>query len=245
MNSRCIVSVATTDHYRAMQVVQREACARYSNSDVLFFDALPPDCEEHNPLTGSMYMFKIAAICQATLRGYDTIMWLDATNCPVAPIEELWLRIERVGWYAPRQPKSMLGQWASDAFLAAVDMPRDVAMETPMCLSGCVGISIDQIKGASPILTRWLEQQSRGLWNGPHYNRPGELRPLGDKWQGWCSDDPRCEGHRHDEASLSHVLCTLGLKPVESDYFTWEHPRGFIGRTADVMAGTNVLSTAR
>lgn len=40
----------------------------------------------------------------------------------------------------------------------------------------------------------------------------------GLKWAGHCANDPRCEGHRHDESALSFVLHEFGLKPVAPNW---------------------------
>ena len=54
------------------------------------------------------------------------------------------------------------------------------------------------------------------------------MYPLGHKWAGHCSNDPRCEGHRHDESALAFALHKLGLKPEKTGFLTLENEKSAV-----------------
>lgn len=192
----------------------------------LWYDELPDGCPTHLQW---MYGFKLAALAEAIdTAGFRYPMWMDTSFQPIASIERVWGHIETHGWYIPRQYCSVLGTWASDIALNKYGITRDTAMEIPLVFSGIVGLDMRTDIGLA-IWREWKEY--RDSFNGPHYNEPGlhEWRKSGYKWYGHCSDDPRCEGHRHDEAALSFVLWKLGLTPDSAGFLTIDNPAGVIG----------------
>ena len=98
-----------------------------------------------------------------------------------------------------------------------------------MAYSGLVGLDLLSRFGGN-IWYRWGSLHAQGAFRGPHFNQPSVgIVESGGKWSGWCSDDPRCEGHRHDESALSYVLHSLGLVPKSSGFLQMEGPEYVIG----------------
>jgi hypothetical protein len=198
----------------------------------LFYRDYPEGCPAHSI---DQYAFKIFALARAIAAGFRYVVWMDATFQPVADTEPMWEWVREYGWYIPRQGSAMLGTWCTDAFEkwlgigAAVPTNRDLMMRIPLAYSGIVALDMH-----NPISRRiwgsWCELHSAGLFNGPHKNVPGLIpwRRWGLKWEGHCSYDPRCYGHRHDEAALSWVLHELGLEPPTTGFLVSEDSRGFI-----------------
>ena len=180
-----------------------------------WYDVLPEGCPPH---AIQHYAFKIYALRTAIEAGFRSVLWMDATFQPVASIEPLWKHIEQYGWYVAKQGNSVLGEWASDDALRIYGIDRDKAMAIPLVYSGLVGFKTEN-EIAKRIWQRWVELQKRGAWNGPHQNvTGGVVLPWGMKWSGHCSRDPRCAGHRHDEAALSFILHEMGFQPVAADF---------------------------
>jgi len=176
-----------------------------------------------------MYAFKIFALAEAIARGYRFVLWIDTAFYPRSAISRLWDEIGRVGWYIPIQGSSVLGNWCSDCALEAFGIDRATARGIPLVYSGLVGLDMQNVT-AVEIWERWCALYRRGTFNGPHINAPGQqMRVLGNKSEGHCSNDPLILGHRHDEAALSFVLYCMGLTPPNRGFLTMEDTAGFIG----------------
>ena len=209
-----------------MQSRLAAACERHCpDATLMFTDGLPDGCAPHDQ---HQYAFKLAAMKTAIGTGARFILWIDCTFIPLAPIEPLWAAIERDGWYAPQQGNSALGTWTTDAALGEYGIDRDAAMNIQLAYSGLVGLDMHSATG-NAIWKGWNDLAH--TFNGPHRNEPGSpIRPWGNKFSGHASNDPRVEGHRHDESALSFVLHSLGLMPRTFGFLTLETPTGFIGR---------------
>lgn len=211
--ARTIVSVGLGSHYRKLLRSTANHCAVWCpEARRLFVDALPTLWPSHGE---RRYGFKIHALREPVNAGYHLILWMDATLAPIGPINGIWGRILRDGYFALASG-SRLGTHTSDAALEIYGITRDEAMEIPHVLSGLVGINMAHPTGRE-VWAAWERLYERGAFEGPHFNSAREglpfytERPVGNKWAGLCSNDPRCEGHRHDESALSFVLHSLGL----------------------------------
>lgn len=227
MKSRAIISSVAGEHYFALQHRTKRACFKWGNAHV-FSERVSEPWD---------YRKKLDMIEMIVGLGYRFVLWMDVSFMPVAHLEPLWDRIEGQGWFAPKQGDARLGTWASDAALDGYGISRDVASEIPMCFSGLVGIDTQSAMGRKVVL-QW--RALADTFAGAHYNRPGEeIKPMGNKTTGHCSNDPRVEGHRHDEAALSFALWSLGLKPAVSTFLSIDHSEGYIiGRNFVNLNGT-------
>ena len=168
--------------------------------------------------------------------GFRTALWMDAAFQPIASISPLWAEIKGQGWYIQMQGDAVLGNWCSDRALEIFGIDRDEAMQIPLCFSGIVGIDKQTWVG-SQIWSQWESLYERGAFDGPHLNAPHwpQPGPWGYKIAGDCSHDPRCCGHRHDEAALSFILYSMGLKPRDEPFLTLGSPEGFIGHKVELQ----------
>lgn len=224
---RIIVSCGIGAHYRARLRSTVNHCAVHCpDTWRLFYDDYPIGCPPHHE---QQYAFKIYALQRAIAAGFRYVLWMDTSFQPIASIEPLWKIIEEQGWFVARQGDARIGTWISDNALGYFGGGRDSLMETPLCYSGLVGLDLKNQTGFD-IWNRWTASYAIGAWNGPHFNTKQRAMHLnGLKYHGLCSDDPRCEGHRHDEASLSMILYLLGLTPMTTGLLTLESERGIIG----------------
>ena len=214
--ARVITSAGIGHHYRELLRSTVNHCAVHCPETWRrWWDILPPGCPSHEE---SQYAFKIHALEEPIRSGFQHVLWMDTTFQPIDSIEPLWAHIQETGWFVAEQ-SAHLGSWTSDRALRIFGISRDEAMEIPLVYSGLVGINQASEVGLK-IWERWRELYAAGAFRGPHYNEscvdPWVARGL--KWAGHCSNDPRCEGHRHDESALSFVLHELGLKPVAPEW---------------------------
>ncbi len=223
-HDRCIVGCGIGLHYRKMLRSTVNHCEVYCpDAWKLWYDDYPEGCPPHrdNP-----YAFKIHALQRAIDAGFRYILWMDTSFQPIGSIEPLWKHIEEHGWFAAKQGDSVLGAWISDGALMRTSRTRDELMSVPLVYTGIVGLDMHEAKGKA-IFESWRMACEMGMFKGPHFNGPEEN--VGHKWSAPCSDDPRCKGHRHDEAALSLVLHQWGFKVEPSAFLTLENERGFIG----------------
>lgn len=209
--SRCIVNVAT-GRYIALQerLVRSLAEVNYRHGLLAWRDGLPPGCPSHDQ---SPYAFKVYALREAQRRGYRSVLWLDAPCVAVAPPDPLFDRIEREGHLFVTEGEK-IGNWASDACLEEYSLARDEAMSLPLLIGTFIGLDLGK-----PRSREWLDALFRacekGLFRGPYLSDhapPHLLARKPEKPRGFVSADPRCWGHRHDEAVGSCLAFRLGLR---------------------------------
>jgi hypothetical protein len=209
---KAIVNVGTGGRYPEMSRSVFKACKEHGVEAELEFytDPLPAGCPSH---AEHQYMFKVWALGQAIDHGARQLLWIDCRCRPIKPLDTLWAAMEAQGCYGPQQGDAKLGQWCSDSALGLFGIDRDAAMDAPLLRGGVIGLNLDMPVGAC-IWSEYRRLAEAGALSGPHYNRPGQpFSRFGDKTQGHCSDDPRCGGHRHDEAVLSFLFWKFGLSP--------------------------------
>jgi hypothetical protein len=122
-------------------------------------------------------------------------------------------RIERDG-HCFLSGGERLGNWASDDCLRAFGMTRGQAMELALLNGAFVGLDIEHARSRE-WYRRLAQQCEAGLFKGAALTEhaPPEVRARNvDKDSGHLSDDPRCWGHRHDEAVGSILAHLLGLE---------------------------------
>jgi hypothetical protein len=182
---RCIVNLVTNDHYKPGQ---NRLKSSVKGIDVITFQSEyqvgAPLHDENN------YAFKIYAIEECYKRGYEQILWLDASVYSVgdpAPVFD-WLTdkgifMEEAGHYA--------GSWCNDRALKYFGITREQAMSMPMFAAGYVGFDFRNPVSIE-FFAEWKEAMKNGIFNG--------------SW----SD------HRHDMVAGSIIANKRGLLPLYS-----------------------------
>ncbi|MBI3856570.1 MAG: hypothetical protein HY293_12855 [Planctomycetes bacterium] len=177
-------------------------------------DRLPPGSPSHED---APYGFKLYAIEDALKRGFTSVLWLDAPCVAARPLQPVFWEMERRG-HVFVSGGEKLGNWASDACLAAFGIPRDAAMALPLLNGAFIGLDLEHPESRE-WQRRMLQSCEAGLFKGAALTEhaPPEIRARNvDKDTGHLSDDPRCWGHRHDEAvgsCLAHLL-GMAFQPV-------------------------------
>lgn len=152
------------------------------------------------------YAAKPYALCEALEGGADVAILLDASFWLIRNITPLVEHIQRVGYYLCRNG-STVGEWSTDRCLEHFSLSREDALQMPDVSSYCVGIARDSEIG-SRLASSWRFHTNQQTIAGPHTNAviaDGQSRN-----PGWCSDDIRVRGHRHDQTVLSIMAHRLG-----------------------------------
>ena len=199
----------------------------YDGAILPWINAWPPGSPPHQEMH---YAFKVHAVLEASRQGYDSVLWLDAACHAVAPIEPVWLNIETHGHYL-FYGDDVLGEWISDQALAHLEYTRDQAME--MRLFGGCAIGLDLTSPRSRrFLEWWAALAKTGLFITVHSAyAPDRMKSLlvSDADESMViSEDPRCKGHRSDEACFALMADRLGMQALPSDpYFSQYFGSGY------------------
>ena len=203
MNS--VVNVAVGGWYPRGQARLRATLIRrgYEGAFDFWLNEYPPGSPSHQQ---SNYSFKTYALTEAARRGRDVLLWVDASGFAVGDVRPVFDEVVADGYFTIDigPDKQVQGRWCSDKALAIFGYTRDQAMAMKQVSGMCVGVDLRTAVGRE-ILGRWHRfSQTPGCFHGPWSNERGQASP-----------DPRCLGHRHDQAALSIIVHELSLKVHE------------------------------
>lgn len=239
MRTRAIVSLAVREKYVPYMARLERSVERHGfNGDLVkWVDIYPPGSPTHQDMH---YAFKVYAVLDAFERGYETVLWLDTSSYLTNPPEPLFDLIEAKGYYLSHGTDP-LGYWISDKALSEFGYSRDQAMEMKL-LAGCIFGLSKKSPVAMEFLREWHRLAKTGLFTAVHNCvNPGVMRSIEHYTEGqWVSTDPRCKGHRSDEAVLTLVAHRLGMEAfhVGTHYFDGgcgTHPDGIVSCNYDPL----------
>jgi hypothetical protein len=133
------------------------------------------------------YAFKPFAIEHLRKKGYDLVLWCDASMIAVKPLFELFKIIELDG-YLMEESGHYLGRWCNDKALRNMGITREQAMKIPMYSAGMTGLNLKD-ETAIKFLDDWL-----------NFAKDGETF-VGD-WK----------DHRHDMSVASFLAHKYNMK---------------------------------
>jgi hypothetical protein len=210
-SKRCILNIATGPYVplqnRLLKSLRQQG---WPGGVLTWTDALPPGSPAHGD---APYGFKLYAVAMALQKGFTSLLWLDAPCVDAGPLDLAFEAIERDG-HCFISGGERLGNWASDACLSAFGMSRDQAMELSLLNGAFIGLDLEHARSRE-WYRRIVQQCEAGLFRGAALTEhaPPEVRARNvDKDTGHLSDDPRCWGHRHDEAVGSALAHLLGME---------------------------------
>jgi hypothetical protein len=190
----CITCCAWAGWYPRGQsrLYQSLSAQGYAGGRLFYTGELPPGSPPHYEVP---YGFKLYALKAAFDAGYDCVCWCDASMYAIARVEPIFKVIEKQGYILFQGGDNTAAMWTHDACLSYYKTSRNAAEKIPQIVGGLVGFSSAHAKGRA-IFDEWFSEcvNHPGLFRGPHSNDMGE-----------CSKDPRCRGHRHDQAVLSLI----------------------------------------
>lgn len=211
MTHRVVVSVAKGHQYhlghdRLLKSLDEHA----PGIDRMFWtNALPPDSPKHERVP---YGFKQYAIKAAIAKGYTTIVWCDAATWACRDVRPFFDIVESEGHHF-FHGGATLGQRCSDDCLRIMGFTRDEAWKIQLVGGTAVGLNMLNPRTAT-FRQQWWDAMLAGAFNGPAVNdiAQDDMRGLAGRGVGHISDDPRVQGHCHDESVATILLHRLGMK---------------------------------
>jgi hypothetical protein len=211
--SRIVVNVATYGGYlHTGQPRLRDSLIRHGNHPHIFWSGtLPAGSPSH---AEHPYAFKLYAIEEARARGFTTVLWCDAAVWAVKDLTPFFERIERDGHYFFHGGAS-LGQRCSDEALKIMRFDREEAFKIPLIGGTVYGFDFNNPR-TQQFYMEWWELYRRGAFQGFAINDKAQddMRGLAGRPKGHVSDDPRVQGHNHDESVATVLAHRLGMASV-------------------------------
>lgn len=153
------------------------------------------------------YLFKLGALEIAQREGVDIVIWADAAIRAIAPLDRMIQHIAAHDYSFMSScgvgEQHMCGVWTNDRMLEHFKLSRDEAMGWEQHSACCFGLRL-----GSPAVQQLLRE-----WRDAAPCFPGAW----DNSRRTESNDPRCRGHRHDQAALSIIAHRLGMSCYPRD----------------------------
>lgn len=155
---RCIVNLATGKY------IDGQYRLRHSLKDVDFVSFQSEseiDAPEHwlNP-----YAFKIYAIEKALERGYNQILWLDASLYAVKDITPVWDWLDKRGIFM-EEAGHWAGTWSPKYVLDYFKITKDEAMKMSMFSAGFIGLDFRK-EISREFFAQWKNAMLAGMFKG-------------------------------------------------------------------------------
>jgi len=209
---RCVVNYITRNAWHPFGQERLNKSLKRVNfgGDILLFDDKNFSCPSHHIIP---YAFKFYAIKAAIERGYEQVLWVDASFWAIQPIDELFVLIEKEG-VVVQNSGYVLGQWSSDASLKYLGVGREEAFNMMMYSGGLIGLNLKSSIGKDFFKAMFKEAIIGRAFKGSWINRKQEV-----------SKDIRVKGHRHDMVVGTVIMKRLGIKIFPNNsffsYYAW------------------------
>jgi len=209
---KCIVNYITLNAWHPYgQMRLKKSLKMYNfDGDVLFYNNQSFKCTTHQE---TPYGFKLFVMKDAQLKGYDIVLWVDASFWAIRNISVLFDIIEQKG-IVVQDSGYVMGQWSSDKSLQYLGVGREEAFEHRMYSGGFVGLDLRQPKVKAFFEEFYQEAKIGTGFRGDWVNKNNKV-----------SNDPRVKGHRHDMIVGTHLLHKHNLEMAGNNtyfsYYAW------------------------
>lgn len=194
----CIVNFSN-GYFKSGQERLRKALLEnnYQGDILLFTEYSEVGSKSHQEVP---YQFKVYAINEAKKRGYEVVLYCDASLCPIKDVMPCFNLIKENGTLLEYCGYS-LAQYCTDNALYEFGITRDEAMDVQLHSAGFTGIDFTNEK-ANEFFEKWFKYAQEevtfvGAWNNSNNT---------------CSLDSVCLGHRHDQSVASYLAHSMNLK---------------------------------
>lgn len=191
----CIVNAAWGDGYVNIQNRLVQSLRFYGyDGEILTWQNCFPNDNYAKEGDGYIYNLKAAAIEEAINKGFDSILWLDASFFAVHNIQPIIDHIEKYGYYFINNGYRA-SEECSDKCLEYFRLTRDEAEKIPMISSGIMGLNLKNYIGHN-LATQFIKSAKDGVF-------------LGSRRHNNQSADPRFLHHRQDQSAMSCIIGTF------------------------------------
>lgn len=190
MTKHCIINFAKDGREKYSHGQRRlRASLADEKADLLFKQSYPEGCPPTEKISHAFkaYMFKLAFD-----KGYDSILWLDASAIVKRDLRYVWQCIENDGYFFVDNEGCPQVMWASERQLVAMGCSLAEAGKFTMCRSGIMGLH----RKHEQVIDVMIELSKRRM---VAYNGDKESR------------SPLFKEPRHDQAVFSFAIHKMKL----------------------------------
>lgn len=219
---KCIINFADNSYLKGQERLKTSLGKIVFDGDLLFWTSkLPPNSPLHDD---APWAFKVFAFAEAKRQGYELVLWIDSNGIAIRPLEKIFKKIERQGYYLWSRHSATIGEWSSDKVLSSFGLTRDQAFGIPEINAFCLGLNFKN-KQANLFFERWLERAKDGFsFRGISKEYPLAMSNTNKDYA--VSLDKRVKGHRHDQTIASIIAWQLKLKTSPYDCFDYHGEAG-------------------
>ena len=197
---RCVINFASGGWYERGQERLRSSLIRTGFDGHTLFYRSEADIGAP-PHQQCPYGFKPYLLQRAYERGYTSVLWADASVWAIRNITPMFEHIEREGHML--FVNCCTGNWTSDACLKGFGLTRDEAMDITMLMGICMGFNLKH-----PLTLRFMREWLAKAQDG--FSFPGAWTNHNHE----VSQDPRVNGHRHDQSVASILAWKMGMELI-------------------------------
>lgn len=171
--------------------------------DTMFWKDYPSSTLRPHTEDEGQYNFKIAAFQEAFLKGYNVVLWLDASLYAIQDPMPMFDYINDNGIFLFKSGYP-LSATATDKLLSFHNVQREDLFDTPEFATGAVGINIRNPNG-SAFFRDWKYDCLHGMFGGSRNHNSND------------SIHPSFKFSRQDQSSASAVLHKMGITTSGED----------------------------
>ena len=225
---KCIVNVATGEHYRkGQQRLVAEAQRHATDCTTMCWKEIPETWPSHKD---KPYAFKAYALKYAAEHGKDQLLWADACIVPVRSLEPIWEIAAKYGAWIGRNGYRN-SEWTADSAYPDVFPGIDIHDAQK------VNDSVEHVVATAFALD--LRHPTGRYMLEEYYRLASETRAFCGPWSNTpktpCGP-PDVRGHRHDQTALSVIAWHAGV-PLTSPPWGFSYKGGETEETILVADG--------
>ncbi len=195
----CVVNFAKGSWYPKGQKRIKDSFLRngYQGDFLFYTNEQQLNCPTHQQIP---YAFKAYALKKTFDKGYDVVLWVDASITLLQSFSKVLDHIVKYDYMLLLNGWSS-GEWCSDAALKTLGITREESFTYPHIMACVMGFNTHDETNIK-FLDEYLARAKDGItFRGDWKN---------DKQQ--VSKDKRVLGHRHDQTAASIIAWRLGMR---------------------------------
>lgn len=177
--------------YTKGRIRLKNSLERHCKQDFFVYKS---ESEVNAPMhTENSHAFKVYCFEKLLAQGYNQIVWLDCSVFAIRDLEPIFQALDKFG-YVFMDSGFKVGSWTNDTALNYYNLSRDESMNVTMVDTKFFALDFTDPK-SNMFYDAWKQSMLDGIFNGNVSNI--------NKTE---SQDPRCNGHRHDQSCASIIL---------------------------------------
>lgn len=236
---KCIVNVATGEHYRkGQQRLVAEAQRHATDCTTMCWKEIPETWPSHKD---KPYAFKSYALKYAAEHGKDQLLWADACIVPVRSLEPIWEIAAKYGAWIGRNGYRN-SEWTADSAypdlfpVTDIDDARAINRNIEHVVATAFALDLRHPTGRHILQEYYRLASETRAFCGPWINAAGAGHAQGSAERCYPCGPLDVRGSRHDQTALSVIAWRAGV-PLTSPPWGFAYKGGETEETILVADG--------